>query len=110
MPIRITCIRKLEGVYEEPHLAIQSLGWIEEKTGQKGNASRETMYDMIRKGATVYVRDGAGQIAFITAEITRGGDKYVKMQPYLSTDDNLLSLTECVCGECGVEEEVKAGA
>lgn len=95
MRIRITCINKSSGNHENPHEAISYLGWIEEVTNKQGKTSRVEMYDWILKGVVAYVEDAYGNIAFLVAEVSSKGTKFVKTRTDGTKSDNLLSLPEC---------------
>jgi hypothetical protein len=95
MSIRITCIKKDSGNHENPYVAISSLGWINEGSGDKGTSTRLVMYDWVKDGGIAYVKDAKGDQAKLIAEISPKGTKYVKTKPDATTEDNLLKLPEC---------------
>ena len=95
MSIRITCINKSYGHHDNPHEAINILGWIEDGTGKTGRFSRVEMYEWIEGGGKAYVRDRFGNIAYLMTATSSRGTKYVKTIPDGTTADNLLSLGEC---------------
>ena len=95
MAIKITCINKSSGVHENPHVAISYLGWVEDGTGKTGKSDRLTMYDWIKGGGVAYVKDSRGDVAYLIAEISSRGTKFVKTKPDGTKADNLLSLPEC---------------
>lgn len=96
MAVRITCISKANGDHENPHVAISSLGWINEENNNRGTSTRLEMYDWIKeKSGVAYVRDNAGnQVRVGTAETPRG-TKYVRTYRDKVWTDNLLALPEC---------------
>ena len=96
MSIRITCITKGGGDHENPHVAISTLGWVNEDNNQRGTSTRLDLYDWIKaKSGYAYVRDNAGnQIGVGTAE-TQRGTKYVRTYRDNIWTDNLLALPEC---------------
>ena len=96
MSVRITCISKANGDHENPHVAISSLGWINEENNSRGTSTRLEMYDWIKeKSGVAYVRDSAGnQVRVGTAETPRG-TKYVRTYSDKVWTDNLLALPEC---------------
>jgi hypothetical protein len=96
MSIRITCIEKDSGNHENPHVAISFLGWTNEANSNSGRTSRDDMYDWVRGGGEAYVRDSAGDVAYLIAEISPRGTKYVKTKPDRTKQDNLLKLKECI--------------
>jgi hypothetical protein len=89
MSIRIICISKASGDHENPYIAISNLGWINESTGTD-------LYDWIKERGEAYVKDSKGNIAYLTAELSQRGTKFVKTKPDDTKTDNLLSLPECV--------------
>lgn len=94
MSIRITCINKAGGYHEDPHEAIQWLGWVEDGTGKQGKMARESMHDWIKQGGQAYVASGSTRVR-VVAETNSRGTKYVRTVPNYTTSDNLLSLREC---------------
>ena len=95
MSILITCINKDSGNHENPHTAISNLGWIEDGSGKVGNTSRDQMHDWIKGGGQAYVKDARGDVAYLTAEVSSRGTKFVKTRPDGTKADNLLTLKEC---------------
>ena len=94
MAIRITCIKKDGGNHENPYVAISSLGWIDESTGEQKSSDRVQMYDWVRSGGHAYVQSG-GYKARLIAETSQRGTKYVKTEADNTRLDNLLKLPEC---------------
>ena len=95
MPIRITCIKKDGGNHENPCAAISRLRWIEDGTQKTGDTSRDDMHDWVKGGGQAYVKDAGGDIAFLIAEVSPGGTKFVRTRPDGTKKDNLLALGEC---------------
>ncbi len=96
MAVQITCISKDLGNHENPYIAISDLGWMDDSTGATGNSTRLQMYDFIKKNGVAYVKDPYdGSKAYLTAEETSRGTKYVKTLPNDTDADNLLMLSEC---------------
>ncbi len=95
MAIKITCIKKSSGFHTNPYTAIESLGWIEDGTGDTGTSTRLQMYDWVKKGGTAYVKDQYNNKAFLICAETSSGTKYVKTKPDDVRSDNLLTLPEC---------------
>lgn len=95
MAIKITCITKDNGYHENPHTAIQQLGWLEESTGKRGIISRLDLYNWIKEGGRAYVRDAVGDVAYLITSVTSLGTKYVKTIADNTRADNLLKLIEC---------------
>lgn len=94
MEIRITCINKDSGNHENPYTAITFLGW-NDTNGDKKPTSREEMYSWVKGGGKAYLQDSKGEIAYLVAETTANGTKYVKTKADQTQDDNLLKLDEC---------------
>ncbi len=96
MSVRITCIRKSGGYHDDPHHAIEALGWINEETSDTGVSSRLQMYDFIKnRQGTAYVRDARGNTAYVGARENVHGTRYVQTYADRVWTDNLLSLPEC---------------
>jgi hypothetical protein len=96
MSVRITCINKDNGNHENPHEAIQYLGWINEKTKVSGKTSRLDMFNWIKeKGGEAYVNNGDGNISIVGTATTARGTKYVRTYANGVWNDNLLQLPEC---------------
>jgi len=95
MSVRITCINKANGQHENPYTAIEHLGWVNESTNESGKSTRLQMYDFVNGGGLAYVKDWKGDTAYLIAETTSRGTKYVKTKPDGIKADNLLALSEC---------------
>ncbi len=95
MSVRITCINKDSGYHANPHVAISNFGWKNEATGDTGNSTRIDMYNFVNGGGVAYVKDSKGDVAYLIAEISATGTKFVKTKPDGTKADNLLSLPEC---------------
>jgi hypothetical protein len=95
MSIRITCIKKSNGYHLNPYTAIESLGWIEDGTGNTGNTDRVEIYEWVKKGGYAYVKDSKGNSAKLIHAETSTGTKYVKTVADETKTDNLLQLPEC---------------
>jgi len=95
MSIRITCIKKDGGNHENPYIAISSLRWVEDGTLKTGDISRDDMHNWVKGGGQAYVKDAKGDVAFLVAEVSPRGTKFVKTRPDATKADNLLSLIEC---------------
>lgn len=96
MAVRITCITKDNGNHENPHAAIQSLGWIEDGTAKQGTSTRLQMYDWIKnQSGHAYVRDRSGNTARVGTAETSRGTKYIRTFRDGTWTDNLLALSEC---------------
>ncbi|MDC4206744.1 MAG: DUF3892 domain-containing protein [Candidatus Manganitrophus sp.] len=94
--VRITCITKQGGYHEDPHHAIEKVGWIDESDGQRGISTRLQMYDFIenKKGA-VYVKDQSGNTVYVGTAISAHGTKYIRTYADKVWTNNLLALSEC---------------
>jgi hypothetical protein len=53
MSIRITCIKKDAGNYENAHTAISVLGWKNEGTNTTGISTREEIYEWVKPTISV---------------------------------------------------------
>jgi Protein of unknown function (DUF3892) len=96
MSIRITCISKDGGNHDNPHVAISSLGWVNEDNQNKGNSTRLEIYDWIKdKDGYAYVRDASGNTVRVGTAVTASGTKYVRTYRDQTWTDNLLALPEC---------------
>ena len=95
MAVRITCITKSNGQHENPYVAIESLGWTNEATGDRGSSTREQMYDwVVNKKGEAYVTAG-GSRARLIAQLSPRGTRFVKTIADSTERDNLLKLPEC---------------
>jgi hypothetical protein len=96
MSVRITCISKDNGHHENRHVAITSLGWLNEDTNERGSSTRLQLYDWIKdQSGHAYVRDASGNQVTVGTDITAGGTKYVRTYADKVWTDNLLALPEC---------------
>lgn len=95
MAVRITCIKKAGGYHEDPHVAISELGWTNEQNGQSGRSTRIEMYNFVKGGGEAFVRDRAGNTAYLVAKLSRNGNPYVQTVADGKPTDNLLKLDEC---------------
>ncbi len=95
MAVRITCINKSNGWHENPFVAIDHLGWVNDQTGQGGRSTREAMYDwVVNQGGIAFVTAGAAT-ADLIGLISLRGTRYVKTRADSTDRDNLLKLPEC---------------
>lgn len=95
MAIRITCINKQQGYHQDPHHAIEYLGWIEDGTSKTGKSSRLEVYNFLKNNGVAYVRNEAGNKAFLYPRENAAGTKFVQTQADNVWTNNLLSLQEC---------------
>jgi hypothetical protein len=95
MAIRITCINKSNGYHQDPHHAIENLGWIDQ-TGKTGKSTRLEIYNWLKTdGGKAYVQDYAGNTAYVGTRESASGTKFVQTYADRVWTDNLLSLPEC---------------
>jgi len=96
MAVRIICIKKDKGDYENPYLAIDHLKWINERINVKGVTDRTKIHDWIKdEDGEAYVIDMSGNKIKLVPAISPQGDKYVKTAED-ETVDCLLSLPDCM--------------
>lgn len=96
MAIRITCINKQQGYHQDPHHAIESLGWIQDGTGQTYKSTRLEIYDWLKnRNGVAYVIDSYGNKAYVSPRENNNGTQYVQTQADNVWTNNLLSLPEC---------------
>lgn len=96
MSVRITCINKSAGYHDDPHGAIDRVGWVEEGTGKTGNSSRLEMYEWIKyQNGVAYVLDSRGNRAYVGTRENARGTKYLQTYADDVWTDNLLVLPEC---------------
>lgn len=95
MAVRITCIKKAGGYHDDPHVAISDLGWTNEQTGEAGQSTRVQMYEWVKAGGHAFVRDRAGNTAYLVAKLSRTRNPYVQTVADGTPTDNLLHLDEC---------------
>jgi len=97
MAVRIICIKKDEGEYETPYVAIDYLEWINERINVKGITDRTKIYDWIKEeNGEAYVIDRNGDKLYLIPAISAKGNKYVKTVGDESVADYLLQLPPCV--------------
>jgi hypothetical protein len=95
MAVRVICIKKDEGNYENPYLAIDYVEWINERINVNGITDRTKIHDWIKnEDGEAYIIDRYGNKILLIPAVSPQGNKYVK-----TTDDEtidcLLSLPEC---------------
>lgn len=96
MSVRITCINKSGGYHDDPHNAIERVGWIEDGTGKTANSTRLEMYDWIKfQKGVAYVVDSKGNKAYVGTRENERGTKYLQTYADQVWTDNLLALPEC---------------
>lgn len=96
MSVRITCIKKQGGYHEDPHHAIESVGWTNEQDGGTGSSTRIEMYDWIKnRGGAAYVRDNQGSSVAVGTAESSTGTKFIRTHADGKWNNNLLALPEC---------------
>jgi hypothetical protein len=96
MAVRIICIKKDEGKYENPYIAIDHLEWINERINVKGITDRSKIHDWIKdEDGEAYIIDPYGNKTFLIPAITPNGNKYVKTVMDETVPDCLLLLPAC---------------
>jgi hypothetical protein len=89
----ITCITKANGNHENPHTAIEKLGFTD--TSGRYTTPRLEMYTFLTNGGKAYVKDRSGNVAYVGTAVTNLGTKYVRTYADSTWTDNLLTLPEC---------------
>jgi hypothetical protein len=96
MAVRIICIKREKGKYENPYMAIDYLEWINERINVKGITDRSKIHDWIKdEQGEAYIVDKGGQKISLIPVTTPDGAKYVRTAADASADC-LLKLPECV--------------
>lgn len=90
---KVTCINKDNGNHDNPHEAIQFLGWIDEQ-GNRNRTSRLEMVSYLERGNQAYVEAG-GVRAYLYVRTSTLGNKFVQTIADSKYSNNLLSLPEC---------------
>jgi len=94
MAAKITCIKKQGGNHEDPHHAIERVGWVQ-PDGQNGLSTRVEMYDWIKdKKGEAYVSDGVKSVP-VGTYVSTNGTKCIRTYADGQWTNNLLSLPEC---------------
>jgi hypothetical protein len=95
MSIRITCIKKADGLHENLYTAITEIGWINESTGTTGISTRVQIYDWVHEGGEAFVINSSGRRIKLVSVLSARGTKYVKSEELEEETDILLRLGEC---------------
>ena len=96
MAVRIICIKRNKGIYENPWLAINYVEWINEKVNVNGITDRTKIYDWIKElEGEAYVIDKYGKKIPVIPAMSPDGDKDDKTADD-ETSDCLLFLPECI--------------
>jgi hypothetical protein len=95
MAVRVICIKKDEGIYENPYLAIDYLEWVNERINVKGVTDRTKIYDWIKnEEGEAYIIDQYGNKNYLVPAVSPQGNKYVKTVNDEGVDC-LLLLPDC---------------
>ena len=96
MSVRIHCINKSGGHHQNPHEAIEYLGWIKEETNETARSTRLEVYKFVtEQNGVAFVRDSYGNVAYLRGNISAAGNPYVQTVADGKWTDNLLALPEC---------------
>jgi hypothetical protein len=96
MAVRIVCIKKDEGKYENPYVAIDHFEWINERINVKGITDRSKIHDWIKEEAgEAYIIDENGRKIHLIPATSPKGHKYVKTVQDETAADFLLNLPVC---------------
>ncbi len=96
MAVRIICIKKDEGKYENPYVAIDHFEWINERINVKGVTDRSKIHDWIKEeDGEAYIIDETGNKIHLIPAISPNGHKYVKTVNDETVTDCLLLLPVC---------------
>ena len=97
MAVRIICIKKDEGEFDNPYVAIDHFEWINERINVKGITDRDKIHDWIKDEAgEAYIIDPDGNKSYLIPVISPQGEKYVKTVENETLTDSLLHLPPCV--------------
>lgn len=95
MSVRITCIQKDNGNHDNPHQAIEKLGWVN-SSNKDGICSLSQMVEFIEKGGRAYVVDSYDSSkVYLYVRTSRNGNKFVQTRSNDTATDNLLELNPC---------------
>ncbi len=95
MAVRIICIKKDDGISDNPYLAIDYFEWINERINVKGVTDRTLIHDWVKDGNDAYVIDDSGNKLNLIPAVCPKGNKYVKTVTDETLTDLLLLLPEC---------------
>jgi hypothetical protein len=97
MAVRIICIKRDDGEYDNPYIAIDHLEWINERINVKGITDRTVIHDWIKEErGEAYIIDKNGEKLYLIPAVCPDGNKYVKTVEDETVPDSLLSLPECI--------------
>jgi len=96
MAVRIICIKKDKGKYENPYVAIDHFEWINERINVKGITDRTKIHDWIKdEDGEAYIIDQSGKKNYLIPAVSAQGHKYVKTVHDETVTDCLLLLPIC---------------
>ncbi len=96
MAVRIICIKKDKGKYENPYIAIDYFEWINERINVKGITDRTKIHDWLKEErGEAYIVDERGDKIQLIPAISPQGNKYVKTVDDETAKDCLLLLPLC---------------
>jgi len=96
MAVRIICVKREDGKYDNPYVAIDYFEWINERINVKGITDRTKIHDWIKEEqGEAYVIDKNGDKFYLVPAVCPEGNKYVKTVDD-TRNDCLLKLPECV--------------
>jgi len=96
MAVRILCIKREEGISDNPYLAIDHFEWVNERINVNGVTDRIQIYDWIKEGnGEAYIIDNNGNKTYLIPAVCPEGNKYVKTVDDENITDNLLLLPQC---------------
>jgi hypothetical protein len=96
MAVRIICIKKDAGDYENPYVAIDYLEWVNERINVKGITDRIKIHDWIKnEKGEAYIIEKSGKKTYLIPATSPRGNKYVKTVADETVADCLLQLPEC---------------
>lgn len=90
MAIRCTAIRMSLGGWAHEHII--RIFWIQDGTFVEQSSTRDEMVAFVESGGAAYVRDAAGDVAYLGVWVSVLGNKYVKTYADGIWNDNLLAL------------------
>ena len=95
MAVRIICIKKEEGKYDNPYVAIDHFEWVNERINVKGVTDRDKIHDWIKEeDGEAYVIDRDGNKLLLIPDVCPDGNKYVRTAADQNAD-YILSLPLC---------------
>jgi hypothetical protein len=97
MAVRIICIKRDQGKYKNPYVAIDYLEWINERINVKGITDRAAIHDWLKEEkGEAYIINKNGEKIYLIPAICPEGNKYVKTVVDETVPDDLLALPDCM--------------